>query len=123
MVVLDTNVIIDFLKGKAKAVAAVNQYQSSELAITFVNRYELLKYKHREQLEPAMANLTRYHSSDSAVVASAEAYKRLKANGKLISDNDLLIFGVCVANNETLLTSDKDFRHLHSSRIVIIEKD
>ena len=50
MVVPDTNIIIDFLIGKEKVIQAVNRYSSSELAITFVNQYELLKCTGREDI-------------------------------------------------------------------------
>jgi len=121
MVVLDTNVIIDFLEGKENVVAAVSKYLPAELSMTFVNKYELLKYKQRERLEEAIENLFVYHSNETALKASANAYKQLKARGKMLSDSDLLIFGVCVANNEVLLTQDKAFENLHNESIVVIE--
>lgn len=121
MVVLDTNVIIDFLQGKEKVVAAVNKYIPSELATTFVNKYEMLKYENRERFEKAFENLPLYHSSDVSIKAAASAYRQLKEKGTMISDSDLLIFGVCVANNETLLTQDKGFTSLNNERIIIIK--
>ena len=89
--------------------------------MTFVNKYELLKYKKRDGIEEALENLFVYHSSDAAVRASANAYRQLRSKGLTMSDNDLLIFGVCVVNNETLLTQDKDFKNLHNEHVVIIE--
>ncbi len=41
MVVLDTNIIIDYLIGKENIVKEVDSYNKDELAITFVNEYEL----------------------------------------------------------------------------------
>lgn len=121
MVVLDTNVIIDFLEGKEKVVAAVSKYPTSELATTFVNRYEMLKYKNREHFETAFENLLLFHSSEPALKAAANAYRQMKSRGNAISDSDLLIFGACVANNETLLTQDKGFEHLHSELVKVIK--
>ncbi len=121
MVVLDTNIIIDFLDGKQEVVEALSKYNNFELATTFVNQYELLKYKKKSHFEEALKNLTIYHSSESAILASSESYKLLKEKGKLISDNDLLIFGVCLANNEMLLTRDGDFKNLQSDRVILIK--
>jgi predicted nucleic acid-binding protein len=121
MVVLDTNVIIDFLEGKEKVVAAVLKYPPSELATTFINRYEMLKYKERERVETPFENLFLYHSNETAIRAAANAYRQLKDKGIVINDNDLLIFGACVANNETLLTQDKGFENLHSELVKMIK--
>ncbi len=121
MVVLDTNVIIDFLDGKQSVVEEVSKYANFEFATTFVNQYELLKYRKRSHLEDALKNIVIYHSSEAAVIASSNAYKILKEKGKIISDNDLLVFGVCLANNETLLTQDGDFKNLQSDSIIIIK--
>jgi predicted nucleic acid-binding protein len=120
MVVLDTNVLIDFLMGKEKVVAAVSKYAPSELATTFINEYEMLKYENREGFEKAFENLLMYGSNESCIEAAARAYRELKSKGASMSDSDLLIFGTCVANNETLLTQDKGFENLHDKRITII---
>jgi len=121
MVVLDTNVIIDFLEGKEKVIAVVSRYAPSELATTYINRYEMLKYKDREHFSTAFENLLLYQSNELALRAAANAYRQLKERGVTISDSDLLIFGACVANNETLLTQDKGFEKLHSELVRIIK--
>lgn len=121
MVVLDTDVIIDYLLGRDRVVAAVNAYAPSELSTTFINQYELLKYEGRRYLDEAMDNLAIHQSSGSAARAAADAYRMLKAGGKTMSDNDLMVFGICVASNETLLTQDGGFRELHDSRVVVLE--
>lgn len=121
MVVLDTNVIIDFLEGKERIVAAIKKYPSIELATTFVNQYELLKYAGRKGFEEALENLFVYNSSQPSSAAAANAYRQLKAHGKTLSDNDLMVFGVCVANNEILVTQDRGFEALASDRIIVIK--
>lgn len=121
MVVLDTNIIIDYLLGKEKIVNLVNDFPEDELSTTFVNEYELMKYKNRRALGETVVNLRVYHSNDSSINAAAKAYQGLKSKGKIISDNDLLIFGVCIANNEVLITQDKAFRELKSESVKLIE--
>ncbi len=39
----------------------------------------------------------------------------------MMSDNGLLILGVCIANNETLITQDKAFAYLESEFIKILK--
>lgn len=120
MVVLDTNVIIDFLEGKESVVSEIKKYPPSEMSMTLVNAYELLKYRKRERLEEALENLATYNLSNASIKASADAYKRLKSKGAMMSDSDLLIFGICAANNEVLLTQDKAFEHLRDANVVVI---
>ncbi|MDA8054085.1 MAG: type II toxin-antitoxin system VapC family toxin [Thermoplasmatales archaeon] len=121
MVLLDTNVIIDYLIGKEKIVKLVNTFPGDELSMTFVNQYELLKYKNRKALEEAIDNLRIYHSTDLSINSSAKAYKSLSSKGKMMSDNDLLMFGVCIANNEVMITQDKAFKDLGSESVIVIE--
>jgi predicted nucleic acid-binding protein len=120
LVVLDTNVIIDYLIGKEDVVREVNSYGKNELSTTFVNEYELLKKDRRKTMEDVIQNLRVYHSNDMSARAAARAYLELKSRGKMISDNDLLIFGICVANDEVLLTQDKAFAYLRSSNVKIL---
>ncbi len=121
MVVLDTNVIIDYLIGKKDAVREVNSYRKNDLSTTFVNEYELLKNASRKIMEDAIQNLRVYHSNDMSVRAAAKAYLELKSIGKMMSDSDLLIFGICVANDEILITQDKAFAYLRSSNVKILK--
>ena len=121
LVVLDTNVIIDYLIGKKDAVREVNSYRKNDLSTTFVNEYELLKNASRKIMEDAIQNLRVYHSNDMSVRAAAKAYLELKSIGKMMSDSDLLIFGICVANDEILITQDKAFAYLRSSNVKIFK--
>ena len=121
MVVIDTNVIIDFLEGKEKVVAVLESFPKDEIATTFVNKYELLKYKRSDTIQAAIKNLLVYQSDDEALKAAADAYRKLRSRGITMSDSDLLIFGVCVANDELLITQDKAFGSLQSNLVRIIK--
>lgn len=107
--VLDTNEIVDYLIGKEDLVMEVNSDRKSDLPYTFVNEYELLENANRKIMEDVIQNLRVYHSNNSSAKASAKACQELKSSGKIISDNELLIFGTCVANDKVLLTQDKAF--------------
>ena len=120
MVELDTNVIIDYLIGK-EDIREVDSYRKDGLSITFVNEYELLKNTNRKIMEDVVRNLRVYHSNDLAASESAKAYQKLKSSGKMISDNDLLIFGIYVANEEILITQDKAFAHFGSKNVKIMQ--
>ena len=72
-------------------------------------------------MEDVFQNLRLYHSNKLIASAAAMAYHELKSSGKMISDNDLLIFGICIGNDEILITQDKAFAYLGSKNIKIVK--
>jgi len=120
-VVLDTNVIIDYLIGKEDVVREINSYRKDELSTTFVNVYELLKNASRKIMEDVIQNLRVYQSNELSAREAANAYHELRSIGKMMSDSDLMIFGICVANDEVLITQDKAFAYLRSTNVKIMK--
>ncbi|WP_231136407.1 hypothetical protein [Acidianus ambivalens] len=47
-----------------------------------------------------------------AVKIASNIYKTLRSLGKIKSDSDILIASIVKANNEVLLTKDKDFQDI-----------
>ena len=121
LVVLDTNVIIDYLIGKEDVVREINSYRKDELSTTFVNVYELLKNASRKIMEDVIQNLRVYQSNELSAREAANAYHKLRSIGKMMSDSDLMIFGICVANDEVLITQDKAFAYLRSTNVKIMK--
>ncbi len=124
MTVFDTNIIIEYLKGNKKAVDAIKKYSPEGIAVTFINEYELLRYGETERIENVFETLISkikvYHTTDEAAIRAAQIYKKLKEKGSLIGENDILIAGICLANRETLVTNDNDFKRLGIDSIVVI---
>jgi predicted nucleic acid-binding protein len=116
MVCLDTNVVIDFMHGSAKIVNAVKNYSAKEpIAITSITLYELFKGANESQLQSVfdfVSSTEVYGLGDKEAIEASRMYKRVKAQGKLVGENDILIAGIIAANNEVLLTEDKDFEKL-----------
>ena len=50
-----------------------------------------------------------YDFQDRAVGEVVKFYKALSEKGKMVNELDLIIAGIASANNETLITKDKDF--------------
>ncbi|MFG1555235.1 MAG: type II toxin-antitoxin system VapC family toxin [Thermoplasmataceae archaeon] len=121
LVVLDTNVIIDYLIGKEDVVREINSYRKDELSTTFVNVYELLKNASRKIMEDVIQNLRVYQSNELSEREAANAYHELRSIGKMMSVSDLMIFGICVANDEVLITQDKAFAYLRSTNVKIMK--
>jgi tRNA(fMet)-specific endonuclease VapC len=122
--ILDTSVIIDFLLGEEKAINAVATHaKKGPLKTTTITEYELLKHGNllKREIAQKFLTATTILPFDSASAQQAAAlYEKLQKNGTPINENDLLIAGITVANDEVLLTRDKKFVHLNQTNIQII---
>ncbi|MGA3020515.1 MAG: type II toxin-antitoxin system VapC family toxin [Candidatus Micrarchaeales archaeon] len=116
MVCLDTNVVIDFMHGSAKVINVVKGYSAKEpIAITSITLYELFKSAREPQLQSVfdfVSSTNVYGLGDKEAIEASKMYKKVKGGGKLVGENDILIAGIIAANNEVLLTEDKDFERL-----------
>ena len=124
MVVLDTSIVIDYLKGEREAVEAVEKFSKAKFSITFITEYELLKYRGaavKKVLNELLTKFIIYHSDDKSAVIAAEIYKNLEDAGELINENDILIAGICLSRNDVLLTKDRDFENINHKNIIVIK--
>ena len=116
LVIFDTNLLIDALSGEQKAIDVIESYKGKESAgITILSKYELLKGKkflEQHTLDKLFDNLNLYGLGNDGIEISAEIYKALKTKGRLIDEFDVLIAGITIANNEKLVTNDKDFKEI-----------
>jgi len=124
MVFVDTNVIIDLLAGDKNIVSLLNNLsENEEIKTTTITEYELLKHKNKlkKQLaEDFLSEVTVYSFDKEAARKSALLFGKLKESGKLINENDLLIAGIVLANNEVLLTRDRKFGNINDASIKIV---
>ncbi len=126
--IFDTTLLIDALSKDQKAINAIESYKGKEnAAITILNKYELLrgrKFSEQQTLGKLMDGLNLYGIGNGEIVTSAEIYRALRTKGKLINEFDILIAGITVANNEKLVTNDKDFKEIkklgYNNFIVIV---
>ena len=61
-----------------------------------------------------------YDLEDSVIREAVKSYKRLAEKGRLVNDLDVLIAGIASANNETLITNDKDFLSFENVKIIVL---
>ena len=60
-------------------------------------------------------------SFDSASAKEAASlYNKLRDTGKMINENDLLVAGISLANDEVLFTRDQKFGAINNAKIKII---
>jgi predicted nucleic acid-binding protein len=128
LVIFDTNLLIDALRGEKKAIDSIESYRDKEsAAITVLNKYELLrgrKFLEQHTIDKLIDNLNLYGLENGGIEASVEIYRALKTKGRLIDELDIIIAGITVANNEKLVTSDKDFKEIRKlgyNNFIVIE--
>jgi tRNA(fMet)-specific endonuclease VapC len=123
-VCLDTNVIIDFISGDKKIIELVNSYALKEaISITAITEYELLKHKDRikrEIAEGVVNSMQILPFNRASAAEAARLFEKLSSAGKMINENDILIAGIAMANNELLITRDEGFNNMDNGHILII---
>jgi tRNA(fMet)-specific endonuclease VapC len=124
MTLIDTSVIIDFIAGNERIVALIQELANKEeIKTTSITEYELLKHKSKlkKQLaEEFLSEITVYPFDGAAAKEAALLFKELSDAGRMINENDLLIAGISLANDEVLLTRDKKLANVGKDNIRII---
>jgi tRNA(fMet)-specific endonuclease VapC len=106
--IADTDVLIDFLNGRAPA-SIDDRLARGTLSTTAVNAYELRRGARNERalrsVELLLAQLAEIVPFDDAAAGeAAAAYRELSRAGRVIGRADLYIAGICLATGATLLT-------------------
>ncbi len=122
---LDTNVIIDFLKGNEKIIKKVSGLsQQNTLFITSVSLCELYKgiylYSKGKRFEKELDDLEILLQSINFITLDTDScnefgklFADLSKKGSLTQDPDLMIASICKTNDLVLVTKDKKhFRNL-----------
>ena len=124
MVLIDTNIIVDLIAGDKQIIALLNKLvEKEEIKTSTITEYELLKHKNRlkKQLaEDFLSEIIICPFDRAAARKSALLFNKLKESGKMINENDLLIAGICLANDEVLLTRDQKFGNIDDANIKIV---
>jgi predicted nucleic acid-binding protein len=123
-VVFDSSIIIDALRNKKTVVDLLESYSKKEwVAITVISKFEILRgttEKNESLIAELLSHSIVYDFEDNAVTEVVKTYKKLKEKGKIVNELDVLIVGIAAANNETLITKDKDFLNFESAKIIVL---
>ena len=124
MTFIDTSVIIDFLAGDEKIVSLVKELaEKEEIKTTTITEYELLKHKtelKRQVAEKFLSAIIVCPFDRASARKAALLFEKLSKAGKMINENDLLIAGISLANDEVLLTRDQKFGNIDDVNIKIV---
>lgn len=123
---VDTSVIIDYLRGKEDMVTLLNTIEG-ELFSSYICLAELYEGVYRvrntEEMGRVVINffttLSGIYGIDGDIAKKfGEIRADLKKKGQIIEDLDLLLVATCLVNNLTLITfNKKHFSHIDNLRL------
>jgi predicted nucleic acid-binding protein len=133
LIVVDTDVIIDFFRDISPAANVFAKLISVEkAAMTAISVFELYAgiegAKRLRQIETLVQELIILPLNTLEAAMAGRIYTQLKSRGKLVGTHDILIAAICVANDLPLYTKNiahfseiKDIRLLSPSEILSSE--
>jgi tRNA(fMet)-specific endonuclease VapC len=113
MMIADSDVLIDYLRGRAPWAARIRlEIKTGRLATTAINSFELLSgANNTAEHEKVSRLLGALHILDLTPAASEHAAgvrRELESHGRAIGMADYLIAGICLAQAGVLLTRNVD---------------
>lgn len=125
--ILDTDTLIYFLKGNENVILKMSSTPSYSIFTTIINHAELLfgacnSIRKKQNLDKIQAFLTTikivpFCEESSNIFAENKA--KLKQQGNIIADLDLMIASIALKNNATLITNNME----HFARIKKLNVD
>ena len=122
MTCLDSDVVINFLRGDENSVSLINNLEKNNEAIhiTAINEFELWKGVLRSNRKDSFSLLKQFIEKVNVLAfdsesskKSAEIFENLKSHGEMVDVLDVMIASIVITNNQSLLTNNKK----HFSRI------
>jgi predicted nucleic acid-binding protein len=114
---IDSDILIYFLKGRQEVVEKLSHIPIDYLYISRINYTELIygAYnsskidKNLKIIEPFLSSFKILEFTQISSIIFAKEKARLKKNGNIIADMDLMIASIAIANNCTLISNN--FKH------------
>ena len=107
LVVADSDVLIDFLRGRANHDRLVSELVSGTLATTVISQFELLSgagERTRSKTETLLAAMAVLPLDGPSAEAAAGVRRELEGAGDPIGTADYLIAGICLTRGCELLS-------------------
>lgn len=118
---LDTSIIINFLRNKKETVDLINQLEG-EITSSYICLAELYEGIHRTRDKKTMENIILnffarlsniFGINQETAAKFGQIRAHLKNKGNVIEDIDILIAATCIINNQILVTNNqKHFAHV-----------
>lgn len=111
MMIADSDVLIDFLRGTGQAARIAIELKTGRLCSTAISVFELQVGVKSERQSQAVETLIRALKvlplTREAAAIAADLYRDLRKHGKDIGMADTLIAGICIHQSGVLLTRNK----------------
>lgn len=112
MIVADSDVLIDSLRGREPALSRISlELKTGQLATTAVNAFELLagarSQRETEKVDTLLGAMTIIVMDRRAAQRAAAVRRDLEARGQKIGMADYLIAGICLEHDAILLTRNR----------------
>jgi tRNA(fMet)-specific endonuclease VapC len=113
---IDTDILSFYFKGDPNVIAKFRDYlkEFDQINISIITFYEIvggLKHKKADrqilEFEEFVSNNNIIHISEDSARQSAEVYADLKLRGITIGTSDILIAGIALDNELTLITNNE----------------
>ena len=112
--ILDTDILIYFLKGHQSIVEKVSVVSRSNLSTTIINHAELLygaynstkKEQNLKKIQEFLKEIKVLEFTSTASLLFAEHKAQLKKQGNMLADMDLMIASIVLANDGILITNN-----------------
>ena len=121
--IVDSDVLIYFLKGDKKAIDKLSKISPLELHTSRINYTELIYgaynskkiEKNLDIILPFLENFQILEFCKSSSIIFAKTKAKLKKSGSIIADIDLMIASIAMANDAILITNNlKHFKRVDS---------
>jgi tRNA(fMet)-specific endonuclease VapC len=114
LILLDTNVVVHYLKGDPAIVVRIHKASRGELAIPAIVVYELeygtlrskLPARRRRELEAGLEHIRHVPFDSAAAMSAATIRVALEKQGLTIGPLDMLIAGTAVSRGAALVTNN-----------------
>jgi len=123
---VDSDILIYFLKGKKEVIERLTQISNDDLYISRINYTELIygaynssKINHNlKVIEPFLEKFKVLEFTKVSSLIFAKEKARLKKNGNIIADMDLMIASIAIENSCTLISNNlKHFERIENLKL------
>lgn len=118
---LDSSAAIEILKGSEKG-RKIKEMLSGSICITAFSIHELYvgAQDKLKLIEDFLQGFEVLGYDMESAIKSSQIEKSLSVQGKKINIVDAFIAGICITNNKTLITTDRDFSKISGLDVKVI---
>ena len=122
MTMYDTNIMIDYLRGKDEAAEIIRKSADERgISVSSISCDELLdgaEGSEEEALESLFDRITIHHLDLKVARKASDLHKKLRKAGSELSIADMFIVATAEANEEIFVTQDSDFKDSYGKAII-----